>query len=58
MPKPVVVHGHNALLEDIWPWHADVYCVNRCRYRHRSASYVDPTSLSCQTRKLAIRFPC
>src|SRR4029078_9054621 len=57
MPEPVVVHGHHALREDIGARQdSSVDYVNRCSYRHQCASYVDPTSLSCQTRKLAIRF--
>jgi hypothetical protein len=57
MSEPVVPHGHNAMLVQRWPpGIAGVYCAYGYRYRHRFASYVDPTSLSRQTRILAIWF--
>jgi hypothetical protein len=32
MPEPVVAHGHNAMIEGIWPGQiAGIYC-NWCRY--------------------------
>jgi hypothetical protein len=60
MPEPVVVHRHNAMHEGIWPWKiAGVYYV----YGRAATDIGQPptstrTSLSCQTRMRAIRFPC
>jgi hypothetical protein len=43
MPESVVEYGHNAMLEGIWLCRiTGVHCAYGCRYRHRSASYVDP----------------
>jgi hypothetical protein len=52
--RSVVMHGNHAMGDRLWLWH---YCgVNGYRDGHPLASYVDPTSLSCQTLAQAIRF--
>ena len=47
MSEPVVLHGHNPGPVVGRPRYINnVYGVYAWRYRHRSASYVDPTPLS------------